>query len=577
MSLPYFTDRVARDLRGDSPPRGHRREPLAVGRAQSTAILGLVVVLFAVGGCRTSLKEWARNEFKVGPNYCPPPAPIAPNWIDAGQPEIENREAPDFWWTVFGDPVLDELVAASAEGNFTVKVACARILEARALRRVAKGNLFPQQHIGKFDFVHNRVPIDDQYIQILGFRFPVGGIPTSTDNWQVGLDSAWELDIWGKFRRNVESANANLDSQFANFNDVLVMLQGEVAANYIEFRTFEERVRLAKRNVELQESTFKIVEGKHEVGDVTIVDVQQARSDLEVTRALIPALEIQRRQAKNRLCILLGVPPGSLDDVLDRASGIPAAPTEAVVGIPAELLRRRPDVGRAEREAAAQSAKIGVAEAELYPQFTLRGSVGLSADNFPELWSADSLALNVGPGVRWDVLNYGRLRGNIDAEVARFEQAVFRYQDTVLKANEEAENAIVAFLREQQRVKYLQAGVDATEGAYSASVARYRVGVLDYQRVLDSQRALVIRQDELAASRGRVAGNLVALYKALGGGWRAFSADPQLAATELIPPGAAPVPAGPLPAPLPPNPPPAPDEPPPPPPLPRPFHRDPPP
>ncbi len=504
-------------------------------------------------GCTTSLGTWAHNGFKVGPNYARPPAPVADRWIDANSPQVQSEPADyAYWWVVFDDPVLNRLVDEARRENLGLRVAGLRILEARAMRGIASGNLLPQQQQYFGSMVRNKVNTSNIPFDI---PFP---IRDHFDWWQSGFDAAWELDIWGKFRRSIEAADANLDASVENYDDVLVMLQAEVAGNYIQMRSLEERIELARRNVELQKKVLAIIQKRFDAGAISELDLQQARSDLAITEAAIPALQIEHRKAQNRLCVLLGIPPGSLQEQLAGPPQVPAAPSQAVVGIPAELLRRRPDVRRAEREAAAQSAQIGVAEADLYPQFSITGTIGVEALHFAKLFDHANITGAVGPGFRWNVLNYGRIRNNIRAEQTRFHQLIVKYQDTVLRANEEVENAMVAFLREQVRVTFLDESVRTTERAYQISLELYEGGRIDYQRVLDSQRAQVVRQDRLAESRANVALHLVAVYKALGGGWQTrLASDPPAAGPvgEPIPPGPTPLETPPPMTPAPPRPP----------------------
>jgi NodT family efflux transporter outer membrane factor (OMF) lipoprotein len=313
-------------------------------------------------------------------------------------------------------------------------------------------------------------------------------------------------------------------------------------------RTTEERLVLARTNVALQQNTLRITQQRQEAQVVSDLDVQQARSSVAVTAALIPALEQAHRQAQNHLCILMGMPPQDLQARLGGPGKIPHTRPEVAIGIPAELLRRRPDVRRAERLAAAQSARIGIAESDLYPHFSLTGNIRFEAETFSNLLDDESIAGSVGPGFNWNVLNYGRLMTNVRVQDARVQQLVLQYQQTVLQASEEAENAIAAYLFEQARVKQLQQSADAIARATELATLQYEEGLIDFQRLLDSQRALVLQQDALAESRGTVALQLVALYKALGGGWR-MRLEPNRSASleqvltpngpEVVPPGAA--------------------------------------
>jgi len=511
MAWPAINRRTAASAEGGTRawPGGH--SSLSV---LATLTLGATVMLMAAG-CTTGPREWFRNGLKVGPNYARPPAPVADQWIDANHPNV-HPHGTDYssWWAVFDDPVLDHLVHAAYEQNLPLKIAGMRILEARAQRGVAAGSLFPQQQQAVGRFERNQFSTNS---------FPLGLIPLpkiAYDAWSVGLDAAWELDFWGRFRRGIESADANLNAQIENYDDVLVILQAEVAATYIQYRTLEERLALARKNVELQKNTLRITPDLFTEGAVSELDVQQARSVLGSTESLIPVLEAGRRKAQNRLCTLLGMPPYDLEAELGGSGKIPTAPPEIAVGIPAELLRRRPDIRRAEREAAAQCAQIGIAESDLYPQIAIRGTISLDAEYLSRLFEGDSVAGLVGPGFQWNILHYGRIRNNIRIQDARFDQLVLKYQETVLRAAEEVETALTAYLREQEAVKFLKQSTDATARAVELANIQYEQGLIDFQRLLDSQRALVLQQDTLAESQGKVALNLVAVYKALGGGWR---------------------------------------------------------
>ncbi len=478
----------------------------------------LLACVFALAGCST-VREWWNNGFKVGPNYCPPGADVAETWIDGGDPRLRGSQRDNaYWWTAFGDPILDQLVAEASQQNLTLKMAGCRILEARAECGVAAGNLFPQQQNAAAQYTRNAMSEN---------AYPFNVIPLPEyyyNNWSVGLNAAWELDFWGRFRRAVEAADANLNAQAAAYDNVLVLLQAEVAANYIQMRSYEERLDLAQRNVELQKETLRIAALREKQGLVTELDVQQATANLEATESLIPMLLTGRRVAQNRLCVLMGEPPHELAQEVKSPGSIPLPPQEVVVGIPAELLCRRPDVRQAEREAAAQSARIGIAAAEFYPHIAITGTIGLQAEHLNQLFESSSLVGAIGPGISWNILNYGRIENNVRAADARFQQAVLNYRNTVLHANEEVENGIVGFLNEQERVKSLDKGTRAAARSVEIAMLQYEKGMIDYQPLLDSERALVLQQDALAQSRGLVGVNLVAVYKALGGGWRAAPA-----------------------------------------------------
>jgi outer membrane protein TolC len=306
-----------------------------------------------------------------------------------------------------------------------------------------------------------------------------------------------------------------------------------VARSYVLVRTLEQRLAIAKENVRIQERSLRIADARFEGGEVTELDVQQARALLGDTQALIPRLQSTLRQAKNGLSILLGKLPGEVDQILGEPKAIPTVPPEVGVGVPTELLRRRPDVRLAERQLAAQSSQIGVAKADLYPHFSLFGSIGvrasdaaltaaggLSGSSFSELWDSDSIEFFAGPAFRWDVLNYGRIKNRVRVQDARFQQLAVSYQNTVLRAAQEVEDAMAAFLRTQEEADFLSNSVAAAARSVELSLIQYREGLVDYQRVLDTQRFLAQEQDLLTATTGSVALNLVAMYKALGGGWQ---------------------------------------------------------
>ncbi len=508
---------------------------LLAGRA------ALLIVALSLAGC-ASTREWWNNGFKVGPNYCSAKATVAESWIDSGDPRLRSG-ACDIacWWTAFNDPTLNQLVAEASQQNLTLKMAGCRILQAQAERGIAVGGLFPQQQSATAQYTHNEMSAHT-------YPFNIITLPSYYyDNWSGGFNASWELDFWGRFRRAIEAADAHLDAQVEGYDNVLVLLQAEVATNYIQMRAYEERLALARRNVDLQKETLRIATLRERQGLVTELDVQQATTTLGTTEALIPTLITGHRAAQNRLCILMGEPPQLLAQKVGSPGSIPLPPGEIIVGIPAELLGRRPDVRQAEREAAAQSARIGVAQADFYPHIAITGTIGLQSQYVSQLFQASSIAGAIGPGISWNILNYGRIANNVRSQDAQYQQALLTYRDTVLRADEEVENGIVSFLNEQERVKSLDKSTRAAARSAEIAMLQYQKGLINYQPLLDSERDLVQQQDTLAQSRGMVGTDLVAIYKALGGGWRARLPESQLAAAVPIPAGA----EMPLPAPQP--------------------------
>ena len=322
-----------------------------------------------------------------------------------------------------------------------------------------------------------------------------------------------------KIRRGIETEDARVLSSVATYDDALVTLIAEVASNYIAYRTLEERLVVARTNVTVQEQSFGIADEKFRQGETSQLDSLQATSLLEDTRTLIPVIETGLRQTENNLCLLLGIPPSDLGGLLGARGTIPVVPVTIAVGIPADLLRRRPDVRRAERDLAAQSAQIGVAKADLLPSFSLTGTLSFGAEDFVDLFEGRSFESFGGPQVRWAILNYGRIASNVRVQDARFQALISDYENTVLRAQTEVENAVAGFLGAEREVKHLARSVDSARAAVGIADVQYREGAVDYTRVLDTQQSLVAVEDRLVARRGDVAQNVVAVNKALGGGW----------------------------------------------------------
>lgn len=492
--------------------------------------------ILTLSGC--GLPQWARHGFKVGPEYCRPLAPVASNWIDYTDARVV-AEPPQLvdWWTTFNDPSLNELTGAAYRQNLTLREAGARILEARNRRRVAAGNVFPQLQEAAGGYGRNKIPET------------IANAPPELwySQWDAGFNATWELDFWGRYRRAVAAADAELDASIEDYDDVLVLLLAEVASTYADLRTFQQRVEYARQNVISQEQSLQITQDKFRNGVATERDVQQAITVLEQTRALIPLYETGARLANNQLCVLLGFPPQDLTPMVGKAP-IPSARPEVAVGIPADLVRRRPDVRRAERELAAQSERIGVAVSDLYPHIGLNGTIGVAAADFDNLFDGQrSMFGGIGPSFRWDVLNYGRIAGNIGVQDARFQQLAWNYQQRVLIAGREAEDAIVTYLRGQERVRSLALSADAAKRTREITFEQYRQGVVEFTAVFLAESEQATRQDELAEAQGATARGLIDLYRSLGGGWeirlapgpRTTSVPPAAAHQDHVPPQAA--------------------------------------
>lgn len=449
----------------------------------------------------------------VGPDYVQPEFPTVPDtWNTAAIDGLAEGEAPvQTWWTLFDDATLTSLIERAGESNLTIREAVWRVEEARALRGVVAGERGPQVNLGGGA---NRIDTSD--------NTAVGENDTG-NRFDLGVGATWELDFWGRIRRQVEAADATVEASVEDYRDVLVTLFSEVAITYVNVREQQERLRLAHENVNGQEDTLKLTEERLRSGLVSSLDVAQAESNLANTRSLIPTLNRSLALALNRLAVLLATSPGSLDEELGHPGAIPTEPDAVTTGLPADLLRQRPDVRSAERRLAAQTARIGVATADLYPQFSLGGFLGLAATSAGDLFNSDSVNWSIGLPVRWKLFASGAVRSQIAAENARAGALLANYERAVLVALEEVEDAMVSYETEVARRALLSQSVDATQRSLTLVLIQYRAGLTDFQNVLDTQRSLLLREDELASSEAIVIKHLVDLYRALGGGW-----DPEL-------------------------------------------------
>jgi NodT family efflux transporter outer membrane factor (OMF) lipoprotein len=451
----------------------------------------------------------------VGPDYVQPEVDTVPDaWNTAATKGLAEGEASiQSWWTVFDDTTLSSLIERARTSNLTLREALWRVEEARSLRGIVAGQRYPGVGLDG-----NAVRSEPSQNGLLGDVIPDEAFEAA-NLFDLGVAASWELDLWGRIRRQVEAADAEVAASVEDYRDVLVTLFAEVATNYVDARALQERLRLAKVNVEAQESTLQLTQDRFDSGLVSALDVAQAESNLANTRSLIPSLERLLALAFNRLAVLLAMSPGALDNELSGEVPIPVEPQGVTTGLPADLLRQRPDVRSAERRLAAQTARIGVATAELYPQFSLTGFLGLQSTSGGDLFNSDSVTWSVGLPVRWRLFEGGAVRSQIAAEQARTVQLIANYERTVLLALEEVEDAMISYEKEVSRRARLAESVDATQRSLDLVLTQYRAGLTDFQNVLDTQRTLLLREDDLAASEGTVIRNLVDLYRALGGGW----------------------------------------------------------
>jgi NodT family efflux transporter outer membrane factor (OMF) lipoprotein len=475
--------------------------------------LATLMALGPVGGCA------------VGPDFTKPEAAVSVKWRAAGDPRIATQTAVDGqWWKAFNDPALDRLVDLAYQQNLPLQIAGLRIMEARAQLAVATGLQFPQTQAAVGSAT--AVGLSKNALGLTN----IPGVPRQFGVFELGFDAAWELDFWGKYRRGVEAQSANMLASVADYYAALVSLTAEVARTYVVMRTFEVLIEQARANAKVQEEALGIAQSRFRNGATSELDTTQATTLLESTRASIPRLNVDLQQARNALATLLGQPTDAVDGLLAGPKEIPKAPDKVATGVPADMLRRRPDIRSAELSAAAQCARIGVAKAELYPSFTLLGTIGLrstvSSAASHNLFSPSSIFYQVGPSINWPILNYGRITNSVRVEDARFQQMLVAYRDAVLKAAQEVEDALAGFLNGQEAVTFEKNSVAAAQRSVEIALVQYREGATDYQRVLDAQRSLLDQQQSLAQATSSVATSVIALYKALGGGWELRQGQP---------------------------------------------------
>jgi len=461
----------------------------------------------------------------VGPDFSSPSASVADKWLDANDPSVKSalpvvlghREDWE-WWRVFHDPVLDRLIRIAYEQNLSLVSTGTRVLQARAELGVAIGEFYPQLQQGKGSMIYDRPSHAD----------PTAAPQSLIRNfWRdaLGLTVNWELDFWGKFRRGIESADAAYLASIAGYDEALVTLLGDVATTYIGIRTLQTQIQIARENVVKQKKALAIAEAKFHGGTATKLDVYQAENVLGATEATIPQLTIQLKQGLNALRVLLGMAPQPLDELLGRSTQIPVPPKDVAVGIPADLVRRRPDIRAAELAAAAQSAQIGIAEADLYPAFSLLGTFGTVASNIngnklSQVFQGKGITFGFGPSFQWNILNYGQITNTVRVQDAKLQGLLVDYQNAVLKAQQQVEDGLASFLKGREQVEYLRSSVAAADAALGLAILQWNLGTRDFTTVLTAEQNLYTAQNNLAMAEGGVSTGLASVYRALGGGWQ---------------------------------------------------------
>lgn len=472
----------------------------------------------------------------VGPDYQAPAQPELPSqWGDTEAAE-ETRAVGD-WWNQFNDPVLSDLIERGAQQNLSIAAAGLRIVQARAALGISDALIFPQQQ-----------QLNANYSAL--YR---------NEDWfnsaNASLDVGWEMDIWGKYARGIESSEATLYASIASYHDVLVSISAEIARNYINYRTAQERMYLSRQNIAIQQRVVDMTQVQFESGNVSELDVQQAKAQLYATQSSLPVLNIGRLQARNAIAVLLGTIPENIETILaqrtlpeapaleqqiretqrpdlgvdkySKYSVIPQAP-KLKTDIKAQWVMRRPDLRVAELLSRAQSARIGLTEADLYPQFFLFGSAGVSqtvkSGNSFDL--SDSVTASIGPGLSWNIFQYGRIKNSVRIEDALFQESLANYNQSVLDAVNEVSNALDGYDNYVDKSEYDFSAVESAIRAFNISFNQYNNGLVTYQRLLSTVETMTLREDVYAQTRGNIANQVVALYKALGGGWEPFANQP---------------------------------------------------
>jgi len=477
--------------------------------AMKRSLFFLTSLCSALAGCPVG-PNYQRPQMAVEPEFAPLPekATAQPYAVTPGPGPTTQ------WWTALNDPELNILMEHAIAANHDLRLATARVREARARRTIVGAGRYPDLNVSS-SYARERASKNAWPYS----AFDVPGFPWEADLYQAGFDASWELDIFGGVRRQIEAANADLEASVENGRSVLVSVLAEVARNYVELRGLQQRLEIAGRDLQAQRQTLELTKEQARKGVARQLDVSRAAAQVSTTEASLPRLRNLQWQVMHRLAVLTGQQPGTLVPTLSPTKPIPVPPAEVSTGVPADLLRRRPDIRRAERELAAATARVGAATADLYPRFSLSGSFSLQSSDVGKFLNGDSAAFGFGPALRWPIFDAGALRAAVKVRNAQQEQALVRYEQTVLQALEEVHDALTAFITEQDRRRSLQAAVQANEEAAELAAGLYRQGLTDFTNVLDAERQLYQSQQELRQSETTVTTSLVALYKALGGGW----------------------------------------------------------
>jgi len=468
--------------------------------------LGLVF-LFGLVGCT------------VGPDYQLPEMETPDQWRDPSSENLTVLSDPNLqtWWTVFNDPQLNELIRRAVDNNRDLQGAVARVDAARALRDYATGRYFPEvDAVGAYS--------RSQASKNGAVLYPEQPDPINLHS--AGFEASWEIDLFGRIRRTNEAAQAEYQASFEDYRQVMVSLLAEVCRNYIDLRTTQARITYAQANIEIQRQTLQLTQSRYAAQIISELDVRQAETNLAATEAQIPLLRIAENDAFNRLAVLVGEMPGALQEEFSSFEQLPILQNDLVIGLPVDLLRRRPDIRQIERQLAAQTARIGVATADLYPSLQLTGSFQIQSQKLSGMGNIHNQAYAFGPSMRWNIFDANRIRSNIKYQEALTQELLAAWQNSVLHAFEEVNNALVSYDQQKQRQAFLQISVTSSQRSVQLTQDQYKSGLTDFENVLLSQRTLSLQQDNLAATDGAVLQALVYLYKSFGVG-SPLPPDPQ--------------------------------------------------
>jgi NodT family efflux transporter outer membrane factor (OMF) lipoprotein len=460
----------------------------------------------------------------LGPDYQEPEVSWLQQWqpsayAASGNQRVQKQVDLRFWWKLFNDPALNKLIDVAREENLPLRIAGLRIFESLALLGIAGSSLYPQlqQAGGAINYVDTRYHGGDAPPENQSFG-----------SYQAGFNMAWELDFWGRFRRGIESADAAYLASVANQQDMQVLISAQVADVYYAYRTTQARISIAKENAAIQKRSFEITTELFKNGETSELDLQQAKTQYLATLSTIPQLEITLAQTRNALTALLGRPPGKIPELAASRYKLPAIRSSTIGKIPAYLLTRRPDIRAAAWRIAAQSAQIGIAETDYYPAITLLGTLGWSGNSLGGTPNTSNLV--IGPAVLWNIFDYGRIKNNVRLQDARLQQLIEQYQESVLQAAREVDDAATGIRKTREQQTLSDAAVKSSQRALEIANTRYREGYADFQRVLEAQRALATRAEAQLLNRGSHIASVISLYKSLGGGWIDMPAE------QLIPP-----------------------------------------